>query len=78
MKVRSGPDVRIMTAVVAHYRHAVHQHAHDGATMPAFGVEHKFALRATTAIHIPTATESARKAKLVKVNGRNVRRVTYR
>jgi hypothetical protein len=78
MKVRSGPDVRIMTQVVTHYRHAVHQHAHDTGTIPAFGVQHEFTLRATTVIHIPTATESARKVKLVKSGGKLVRRVTYR
>jgi hypothetical protein len=78
MKVRQGPDVRVMTAVVSHYRHACYQNTHDAGTMPAFGVQHEFVLRATTVIHIPTPTENARKCKRVKSNGRVVRRVTYR
>lgn len=75
MKVRPSPNVRVMTQVVTHYRHAVHQHAHDTNTMPAFGVSRTMDVRAVNVIHIPTATESARKSRVLKSG---TRRVTYR
>ena len=52
----------------------VHQGANDTGTMPAFGVEHDMPARAVTYIHIPTASENARKVKYV--NGK--KRITYR
>lgn len=76
MKVRSGPNARIMTQVVNHYRHAQYQRAGATNTVPAFGVSR--AERIVNVIHIPTVTENARKSKSVMSDGRKVRRVTYR
>lgn len=79
MKIHKGTvNARVYTQVATHYRHAVRQHAGDTGTTPAIGAQHIAPARAVTYIHIPTATESARKCKLVKSEGRKVRRVTYR
>jgi hypothetical protein len=69
MKIRSGPNVRIMTSMIVHYQHAVKQHAGDTGTMPAFGVSRD----ARTINVINVAGNGARKVKVV--NG--VKRITY-
>lgn len=78
MKVRPGANVRIVTGMLAHYRHARYQERGATNTVPAFGASRVMHAGAAGVIHIPTATESARKVKTVKVDGRKVRRVTYR
>jgi hypothetical protein len=79
MKIHKGMvNARVVTQVTAHYRHAVYQTQDATGTLPAFGVQHVMPARAVNTIHIPTATESARKCKLVKSGGKLVRRVTYR
>ena len=76
MKVHKGMvNARVVTQVVSHYRHAVYQTRDAAGTMPAFGTEHSAPMRAVTYIHIPTATESARKVKVLKSG---TRRVTYK
>ena len=74
MKVRSGPNVRIMTQVVSHYQHSVRQHAGDMGTTPAFGVQHVAPLRAVNEVRVCTH-DRVRMSKVLK-NG--VRRVTYK
>jgi hypothetical protein len=70
MKVRSGPNARIMSHVVSHYRHAQYQRVGDAGTMPAFGVSR--AVREVNVINV--AGNGARKSRVLK---NNVRRVTY-
>jgi hypothetical protein len=70
MKIRSGPNVRIMTQVVSHYQHAVRQRTGDTGTLPAFGVSR--AQREVNVINIPN---TGRRSKFIKKH--NVRRVTY-
>jgi hypothetical protein len=70
MKIRSGPNARIMSHVVAHYRHAQYQRVGDAGTMPAFSVSRD----ARTVNIINVAGNGARKSRVMK---NNVRRVTY-
>jgi hypothetical protein len=70
MKVRSGPNVRIMTQVVRHYQHAVSQHVGDTATTPAIGAPRKE--RTVNVINL--LGNGARKSRVLKSG---TRRITY-
>lgn len=71
MKVRSGPNARLMTAMVNHYRHAVYQTANAAGTTPAFGVEREGYAR-------PNAINATAPARKVKVLKNGTRRITYK
>jgi hypothetical protein len=70
MKVRSGPNPRMLAMGASCIARRVHQGANDTGTMPAFGASREGYARANAI----DASSPARKVKVVK----GVRRITYR
>jgi hypothetical protein len=71
MKTRSGPNARLMTQMVSHYRHAQYQHPNATGTMLAMGAQRDGYAR-------PNAIDASSPARKVKVLKSGVRRITYR